>query len=361
MKSMHDFISRKAAVENSGDNYGVEAVANSGTIIVNQGLDYNSTKALCIDIVRDALDKYDGEAYKKAEQRFKELFDMFAAELFKRGMTDAQALAEFGEPAMQFDFAEAQKAYIKAGAPELAAVLSNILADRIGESSRSLLQIALGEAIQVAPKLLETQMATLALTFTLEHTLDLNVNNHKTFVDYIQNTVLPIYRKGVSRNQSEFQHLSFTGCSQYLASSKKLSLLFLHAYSGLFMRGFEDCLSGETDLVDAYPKLFTKCLKNDRLLQINAVSGEVLTNLIETLNMEQEHQKKIKKLFSENRMDQEAVQELVVNLVPEMQEVFDYWNNSEARFLYLSSVGIVIGAEYAKLITRENYDLSIWI
>lgn len=358
---MHDFISRKAAVENSGDNYGVEAVANSGTIIVNQGLDYNSTKALCIDIVRDALDKYDGEAYKKAEQRFKELFYMFAAELFKRGMTDAQALAEFGEPAMQFDFAEAQKAYIKAGAPELAAVLSNILADRIGESSRSLLQIALGEAIQVAPKLLETQMATLALIFILKHTVRRNVNSHKTFVDYIQNTILPIYRKGISRKEADFQHLNFTGCSQYLSVGQELSSLFLRSYSGLFMKGFEHCLSDGTNLVAMYPHLFTKCLNNSNLLQIDAMSQKTLTDLIETLNMEQEHQKKIKNLFTENRMSEEAVQALIVNLVPEMQEVFDYWNNSEARFLSLSSVGIVIGAEYAKLITRENYDLSIWI
>ena len=77
--------------------------------------------------------------------------------------------------------------------------------------------------------------------------------------------------------------------------------------------------------------------------------------------MSQEHQQIFKKLFKENRMSEEAVQKLIVELVPEMQDVFDYWTNSEIALLILNSVGIVIGAQYAKMITGQNYDLNIWI
>ena len=257
------------------------------------------------------------------------------------------------------------QAYIKAGTPELASVLSNILAERIGESSRTLLQIALGESIQIAPKLIETQMATLALAFILKHTVRLNVNDHSSLVEYIQNTVLPIYKKGVSQKQSEFQHLNFTGCSQYSAVSQKLPSLFLNTYSGLFMKGIEkDKLPKDADgksFVDLYPNLFLKCLNNSDTLQINAISEDVLTTLIERLDMSQEHQQIFKKLFKENRMSEEAVQKLVVKLVPEMQDVFDYWANSGIALLTLTSVGIVIGAQYAKSITGQDYDLNIWI
>lgn len=355
----------KNSIENSGDNYGVEATANSGLIVVNQGMGYNNTKALCLDVISDELNKYKAEAYVEAKQRDKELFERIVAELSKRHMSDEQALSEFKEPSMQYDYAEAQKAYIKAGTPELASVLANILVERIGESSRTLLQIALGESIQVAPKLIETQMATLALVFILKHTLWRAVNDHRSFAEYIQNSILPIYRKGVSIKQSEFQHLNFTGCSQYSAMRQKLPLLLLNTYPGLFMRGFEnDKLLKDSEsksLEDLYPDLFLNCLNNDSLLQINAMSEDVLTNSMEMLNMSQEHQQILKKLFKENRMSEEDVQKLVISLAPEMQEVFDYWKKSDISLLSLTSVGIVIGAQYAKLITGQEFDLSIWI
>lgn len=294
MKSTCDLLKRKPSIENSGDNYGVEAASNSGLIVVNQGMGYDNTKALCLDVVSDELNKYKAEAYEEAKRRDSDLFEKVVAELSKRNMTDEQALSEFREPSMQYDYAEAQKAYIKAGTPELASVLSNILAERIGESSRTLLQIALGESIQIAPKLIETQMATLALAFILKHTVRLNVNDHSSLVEYIQNTVLPIYKKGVSQKQSEFQHLNFTGCSQYSAVSQKLPSLFLNTYSGLFMKGIEkDKLPKDADgksFVDLYPNLFLKCLNNSDTLQINAISEDVLTTLIERLDMSQEHQ-----------------------------------------------------------------------
>lgn len=365
MKSMCDLLKRKPSIENSGDNYGVEAAANSGLIVVNQGMGYVDTKALCLDVVSDELNKYKAEAYEEARRRESDLFEKVVAELSKRNMTDEQALFEFREPSMQYDYAEAQKAYIKAGAPELASLLSNILVERIEKSSRTLLQIALGESIQVAPKLIETQMATLALTFILKHTVRLNVNDHSSFVEYIQNVVLPIYKKGVSQKQAEFQHLNFTGCSQYSAVSQKLPSFFLKAYSGLFMKGIEeDKLPKDADgksFVDLYPDLFLNCLNNHDILQINAMSEDDLTSLMERLDMSQEHQQIFKKLFKENRMSEEAVQKLIVELVPEMQDVFDYWTNSEIALLILSSVGIVIGAQYAKMITGQNYDLNIWI
>ncbi|MCD7739527.1 MAG: hypothetical protein LUH58_10935 [Lachnospiraceae bacterium] len=365
MKSICDLLKRKPSIENSGDNYGVEAAANSGLIVVNQGMGYDNTKALCLDVVSDELNKYKAEAYEEAKRRDSDLFEKVVAELSKRNMTDEQALSEFREPSMQYDYAEAQKAYIKAGTPELASVLSNILAERIGESSRTLLQIALGESIQVAPKLIETQMATLALAFVLKHTVRVNVKEHGSLVKYIQNTVLPIYKKGVSQKPSEFQHLNFTGCSQYSAVSQELPSLFLNTYSGLFMKGIEkDKLPKDADgksFVDLYPNLFLKCLNNNDTLQINAMSEEVLTTSMDRLDMSQEHQQIFKKLFKENRMSEEAVQELVVKLVPEMQDVFDYWANSEIALLTLTSVGIVIGAQYAKIITGQDYNLNIWI
>lgn len=365
MKSICDLLGKKTSVDNAGDNYGVETASNTGVIVVNQGLGYDNTKALCLDVVSDELKKYKAEALEEAKRRDGELFDKVVAELSKRNMTDEQALSEFKDPSMQYDYAEAQKAYIKAGTPELAAVLSNILAERIGESSRTLLQIALGESIQVAPKLIETQMATLALGFVLKHTVRLTVNDHESLVAYIQDTILPIYNRGVSQKESEFQHLNFTGCSQYSALQQELSSIFLNTYSGLFMKGIKDDEIPKNpdgvSFLNLYPSLFVKCLNDKKLYQINAMSEDVLTSSMEKLKITQEYQQILKELFKNNRMPDDATQKLLIELVPEMKSVFDYWANNAISYSTLTSVGIVIGAQYAKLITSQEYDLRIWI
>lgn len=365
MKSIGDLLGGGASVENSGENYGVEVASNTGTIAVNVGLGYESTKALCADVVREELNKYKAEAREEALRRDGDLFERVVAELSKRKMTDEEALSAFKEPSMQCDYYEAQKAYVKAGTPELASMLSNILAERIAEPSRSLLQIALGESIQVAPKLIETQMATLAMAFILKHTVRFTVASHKTLAQYIHDTILPIYQKGVSQKESEFQHLNFTGCSQHSVVKQELSSIFLNSYPGLFMTGIgEEEMprdpAGES-FSALYPSLFVRCLNNGGLLQINAVSEEALSNSMEKLNIRQEDRKILEALFQKNRMSKEAVQKLLVGLAPEMQAVFDYWSNSGISNMILTSVGIIIGAQYAKIVTGANYRLSIWI
>ena len=48
-------------------------------------------------------------------------------------------------------------------------------------------------------------------------------------------------------------------------------------------------------------------------------------------------------------------------LLPEMKQVYEYWDKSGIDSCNLSSAGIVIGAQYAQKITSQNYDLNIWI
>lgn len=355
----------RTTVENTGENTGAMIGSNSGQVNLNYGLGYNDTKAICLDITREEIAKYAQTAREEAARRRDELFEMLMNVLTERQMVDTQTLAAFRDPAMQFDYFEAQKAYMKAGTPELADILSQILAERVGESERTLLQIALGEAIQVAPKLVETQIRTLALVFFIKHTVRYDVLNHDVLTEYLENIILPIYRSGVSRKQAEFQHLNFTGCSQYAAIRSQMAVLFQLKYAGLFMSGIEnDQLpkdSANTSLVELYPDLFIKCLNNDSLLQINAISTDVLDSIMKVHNVTEEHQRIIRELFHDNQMSESEAQSLIVELVPDMQEVFDYWRNSDISALTLSSVGVVLGAQYAQMFTGERCDLSQWI
>ena len=66
-------------------------------------------------------------------------------------------------------------------------------------------------------------------------------------------------------------------------------------------------------------------------------------------------------LFEKNQMNDEETMALILQLVPEMQELSEYWENSAISRLALTSVGIVIGAQYGRMITGQEYDLKIWI
>ena len=352
-------------IENNGNNQGMMAGPNYGFMTQNQyGLGYSDTKDLCLDIVRDELSKYHAEALIEAKKRNEELFESVMQKLEDKQMNDSQALAEFRNPAMQFDYLEAQKAYMKVGTPELAEMLSNILVERISESSRSLLQIALGEVIQVAPKLIPSQMATLALTFVLGYTRSVVVNSHQSFSEYLKNNIILLFDSGISKKESEFQHLNFTGCSQQSALERSLIKLLKRAYPGIFMKGFAideipKAKNGDS-LFDLYP-LFVPCLNNKSKFQINTITEEVLSRQIQKMSIPLEDANLLKRLFSENLLPDYEAQELVKRLVPKMKEVFKYWDEGEIKHCFLSSVGIVIGAEYAHQIIGENYNLKIWI
>lgn len=354
-----------ARVENVGDNYGVEVAKNDGSIAIYQGMGYKEVKELCLDLISDEMRKYKAEAFVEAGARRDDLDNEFARKMYEKQLSDQQALAEFSNPAMQYDYFEAQKAYIKAGTPELCSILSDILVQRVGESSRTLLQIALGEAIQVAPKLIPSQMASLALVFNLYHTVLRSINSHEDLAEHLMTRVLPIFRKGVSQKWSEFQHLNYSGCSQFQTFNKSLPERLRDAYAGLFMKGFADDVipkdAGGTSLREQYPNLFTRCMNDVTRWQIDAMTEEMLQRKCESVGTPQDDRAKLVDLFKSNQMNDEETEMLVCNILPEMQEVCDYWKNSGTARLALTSVGIIIGAQYSKLITGQEYDLKIWI
>lgn len=352
-------------VANNGENPGMIAGANYGSMTQNQyGLGYSDTKALCLDIVQDELSKYRAEALIEAQKRNDELFQNLVRKLDDKQMSDAQALAEFRKPAMQFDYFEAQKAYMKAGTPELAEMLSNIVVERISESSRSLLQIALGEAIQVAPKLIPSQMATLALIFVVKYTIHTSVHSRETFVTYLRNTIVPLFLSGVSQKGSEFQHLCFTGCCQELLLQDNLLHILKNTYAGIFLKGFNGQDIPKDDegnyLGDLYLDLFVGHCDDDKIY-FNATNRGDLIKKLQARSAPQKHTDILLEMFDGNIMSDDDAQEFIETLVPEMKPVLEYWKNSNIENYSLSSVGIVIGAQYSHKIVGQNYNLKIWI
>lgn len=73
---------------------------------------------------------------------------------------------------------------------------------------------------------------------------------------------------------------------------------------------------------------------------------------------------KLEELLIENYKDilpKNNLKEYIIELVPEMNKVFDIWNNSQLYCFDLTSVGMTIGNANMKFKTGINIDLSVWI
>ena len=344
------------------DNAGVVIGANNGVVI--NGMSYTDVRNLCLDLIRDELSKTKDVALDEAKKRDNELVYKLFTMLSHVGIDGDMLKKSFEQPSMQMDFVEAEKTYIKYGTPELCDIISELLVKRIQENEHSLLQISLGESIKTVGLLLPTQIATLSLRFLLCHTRYNLMGNQQALIRYLEEKVIPIFQSGVSVKESEFQHLTYTRCGTISISSISLIKPFLSSYKGLFARGFEEKdipLVNNEPINQKFPKLFVRCINDSNKLQINAIDDETLKRLIDELKIDTVIAEKLKQLFDNYTMSAEQAQNKIIELCPQMEEIFEYWEKTPIKNLNLSSVGIVIGALFAASKTNEKFDLNIWI
>ena len=239
---------------------------------------------------------------------------------------------------MQYSYVEAQKAYIRLGTTELETILSNLLVERAKEKQRSLIQIALAEAITVVPMLLPEQLDILALSFRLRYTKSLIVNNFDSFFKYLETSIIPHVNE-TQIKQSLFQHLVYTKTGSIDIGEIKLEKIFAHTYGGLFLSGYAPEELG--DFPTKYPDLFTHCLQNSDKIQINAISSEQLLATLDQKNdMPPDDKKYLQEHFEQNLLSEQKIHNFICDRMPDCQKLFDYWEKSDIKYLSLTSVGM---------------------
>lgn len=244
------------------------------------GMDYQNTKSLCQDLIRNELEKYKADAEQLAKERDEKFLSTLFEKLHRENIDDNSMCKEFRNPDMQYTFVEAQKAFIRLGTPELETILSNLLVDRAKESNRTLLQIALAEAVSVVPMLLPSQLDILALCFRLRYTRNNIINNLPTFFNYIQEQILPHVPNAIDKISS-FQHLVYTKTASIDLGEISLENIFIETYGGLFLSGYipEEL----NDFPKKYPDLFIQCILDSSKIQINSISREALDEQLSSI------------------------------------------------------------------------------
>ena len=202
-------------------------------VTLNLGVNYSEARQIALDVFEANFYKLSQLAGNIARERASELVDDFLSKLAQRNPV---GIENTKDPDVQYAIFTAQREYARSGDKDLSDILVDILVDRISQKDRSILQIVLNEALQVAPKLTPDQFDVLSLVFILRYTRRLNFQNLEDFHQYIRNVILPI-SQGIKTHQASFQHLEYTGCGTEQVTSITIESAFLRSYPGLFWKG----------------------------------------------------------------------------------------------------------------------------
>jgi hypothetical protein len=353
---MNKMNSKAKQTLKSGDN---STNLQAQNMTVNQGMSYSDVKAIALDVFNANFLALSKEALKTANERAEEITNNFIQRL-KTEKPDL--LDRVKDPGFQYALFEAQKNYAKNGDKDMSAVLVDILVDRIEHQQRDLKQIVLDESIQVIPKLTISQLDTLTVIFLLRYSQNNSVVNFDRLKEYLETNIRP-FIENLSKENSLYQHLEFTGCGNIKITSTSIESILKNSYGGLFSQGFsEDDFIKEIGDFQKYGGITTKCLNDEKLLQLNSINLGVLEAESQKRNFEKEAIEKLKTLFKNNLLPDPRVKDKTIEISSGfMNNLFDVWQNSPMRSMTLTTVGIAIAQANFRRKTGITLDLSIWI
>ncbi len=311
-----------------------------GNLIV--GISATEARQIALDIFKANFYELSENALKTANERAVEITNKFV-EKFYAELPHLKAKLE--EPAVQSSVFQVQKEYAKNGNEELEDRLLIILLERINSEERSLKQIVLDEALSVLPKLTNEHVDILTLIYCAVYLNHNDINNIQTLIDFIDSKLLKFYPENFD-SYSFFTHFQFTGCCTLLTEGSKykpLEQIILKRYKGLFNKGFtnEKFLEVVEEDSQSFINIVTKCLQEPSLLQLNALTDEVLDYEIKKYNY-QEKEQKLKLLFNQTTMPENDVVDYLNSINPRIKDLFTIWKKTDIKSLRPTSVGLVI-------------------
>lgn len=338
----------------------VGAVAQAQTVnIVRTGITYSDARDIALDVYKANYLKLSEAAAAEARKRAEELTDEFLTELKSR---NPEAISSLESPGMQHALFGAQKEYARTGDQDLEKLLVDILVDRAALPDRSIKQIVLDEALEIAPKLTPEQMDALTIGFLIRRTQNRKITNLESFGEYLESYIVP-FLGTLSTETSCYEHINYTGCGTLSFVGSSIGEMYLQAYHGLFVKGFDDeeWKKRLPDRPDLLPWALTKCLHDPTKLQVNAINDDVLTHQCKVNNVSGDDEKALRKLFNLSRMSEDEVKSYILNVRPELQKLFDVWESTQLSQLVPTSVGIAVAHANYRRRTGDQLDLGIWI
>lgn len=328
------------------------------SIVVHQGISYLDAKNIAIDVFKSNYLELSVNAADTAKKRAEELVENFLNEIKQRSPDAVQTMED---PGMQHAIFIAQKEYARTGDKDLSDMLVDILVDRASQEERNLKQIVLDESLNIVPKLTSSQMDSLTIIFIIKYSKNFEISNLESFKNYLTSYIKP-FVSILSKENSLFQHLEFTGCASISMGSTNIQDVFSKTYKGIFCKGFtQEQLVAIIPQYEKYKSIIIPCLNDSKKFQLAALDEEVLEEKGEVLNLTTDELNKLKLLLNNYQLNEEESKNLIKKQGAFMNDLFDIWDNSSLKRLTLTSVGIAIATANLRTKTGISVDLGIWI
>jgi hypothetical protein len=347
---------------NHFEQEGGEGSTNIQAVNYYGGLTYKDAKDIALDVFESNFYKLSTVAANVASERAEKMVEKYLAKLQKE---KPESIVNVNDPDIQFALFTAQKEYARSGNENVGDMLVELLVERTKVKERNFKQIVLNEAIEILPKLNSIQLNILTILFVISYVRFQNINSIQALKETLTRYFEPyILETIVSDNQ--FLHLEYCGCiNAERIATREIIAPFKMNYPGLFSRGFsrevimqrfDNQLAERIEI-----ELFTRCLLNPSLFQINALDRSTLENKVKELSLDSSILSQLNQLFDDDLMTDNQVKDKLIELFPPFEKVNQFWEATAIKSSRLTTVGIAIAHANLKMNSNIDADLEIWI
>lgn len=337
---MSDVAVEQSGGKNSTNIQNNDMSTNSLTVI-NQGMTYNDTKQMLLDLMSEEEKKYKGIALQVMDERLQDFSNEFLEKLYAK--EGDQGLEKLGIPSMQHSVYNAQKGYCLDEKGDLKSTYVDMLLSRMETTEKNALQISIDEAIKTVECLTNEQMDTLTMIFLIFYHIKpiRNLIELKEHIDLIcsfyhndqnlENTCisLKVYKSCLSLEEAKHY--------------KPIEEIYKNAFSGLFFKGFdiEELTNISGNDINFYRKIVVRDLRNPQKFQLGVMDLSTLKSQIVGTNMEKE-ESQLTQLFNNHIMTIDEVKNELINMNPIIGSLLEQWKNSDLKYMQLTPIGRII-------------------
>jgi len=220
-------------------------------------------------------------------------------------------------------------------------------------------RIVYDEAISTINKLTTDQLKIIALCYLLRYTSYDKILSWETYKNYLDTNIKPFLN--FKNTNAEFQHIEYTGCGSMGIGSWDLINIYKRQYSFLFLNLIEKNQIDDLNLSEEIKKeAIAIDTKEDKYL-IRFKNKTDLEKYLNDKKIDKEVAHKLVSIYENNIKNNEDIKKKISEETNIGKELIKLLEDSNLAHLSLTSVGIVIGANYFEQIVGEKIDISIWI
>jgi len=341
----------------------IQAGGSADNATINQTNNYGLTvtvddiRALARDSFRADFMQLLGQAGDIAEARANRVTESFLERLQAE---NPAGINQTNTPDFRYALLSAQKAQARSGDENLEKLLVELLIERSREQERSLQQIVLNEALDVAARLTTEQVSALTLSFVMRRTKSTGVLDMAGFLRVIIENAMPFF-SNAKLSVASFSHLAFTGCGVVEMGEAKLAHCLTESYPELWQRGF----SLDDPTVQALSEEARSIIRPS---QNNPGKYEVIGGAVESSKEIRSHYITseadlvlVNELLSRGKISHEEIKSRCIAALPQFADLFDLWDNTSMKNFSPSSIGIAIAHANITRAVPHFGPLSIWI